>query len=173
MLKGERVLLRAHTREDLPLVWKFRTDVEVELAGGGDPPKPLTLAQVEAEFEKGEFIFNEGFAIEADGRYIGFCGLFNYDALARTCELGITIGEKEYWGKGYGREVVKRLLDYGFRLRNQRRIWLSVVSLNERAIRCYRACGFVEEGCLRQHTWCNGQYADLVYMGVLREEWQK
>src|SRR5579871_2291384 len=102
MLKGEKVILRPHAREDLPRVWAFRTDVEVEVAGGGDPPKPITLQQVEAEFEKGEFIFDGGFAIEADAVYIGFCGLFNYDETARTCELGITIGDRDYWGRGFG-----------------------------------------------------------------------
>ena len=40
-----------------------------------------------------------------------------------------------------------------------------------RAIRAYRACGFVEEGRLRQHVWSDGAYIDLVYMGILREEW--
>ena len=40
-----------------------------------------------------------------------------------------------------------------------------------RAIRTYRACGFVEEGRLRQHVWSDGAYIDLVYMGILREEW--
>lgn len=171
MLQGEKVILRPYTREDLPRVWQFRTDVEVELAGGGDPPKPLTLQQVEAEYEKNEFIFQEGFAIEADGKLIGYCGLFHYDNLAQNCELGITIGDRDYWGRGYGRDAVCLLLDYGFRMRNMRRIWLECKSSNERAQRCYRSCGFVEEGRLRQQTWCNGTYHDKVYMGILREEW--
>jgi RimJ/RimL family protein N-acetyltransferase len=87
--------------------------------------------------------------------------------------LGITIGDKNYWGQGYGREAVSLLLGYAFRLRNMRRVYLSVNGTNERAIRAYRACGFVEEGRLRQHVWSNGQYIDLVYMGALREEWEK
>jgi RimJ/RimL family protein N-acetyltransferase len=172
MLTGEKVTLRAFTREDVPLVWKFRTDVEVELAGGGDPPRPLTLPQVEGEFEKNEFIFKDGFAIEAGGRLIGFCGLFHQDNLAHTCELGITIGDKEQWGKGCGRDAVRLLLDYALRMLNLRRVWLHCISTNERAIRCYRSCGFVEEGRLREQCWCNGRYTDQVYMGILRSEWE-
>ena len=171
MLQGERVVLRPLRREDVQKVWKFRTDLEVELAAGGDPPKPVMLNQVEAEFDRQEFIFKEGFAIEADGRFIGFCGLFGYDHTARTCELGITIGDKEYWGKGYGRESIRLLVDYGFRMRNLHKIWLNTSGDNERAIRCYRACGFIEEGRLRQHAWSNGSYRDTVYMGILQEEW--
>ncbi len=63
------------------------------------------------------------------------------------------------------------MLDYAFRLRNMRRVFLTVNDNNERAIRAYRACGFVEEGRLREHVWSNGAYIDLVYMGVLRAEW--
>ncbi len=65
------------------------------------------------------------------------------------------------------------LLDYAFRLRNAHKVWLSVNGTNERAVRAYRACGFVEEGRLRQHVWGDGQYLDLVYMGILREEWER
>jgi RimJ/RimL family protein N-acetyltransferase len=66
---------------------------------------------------------------------------------------------------------VRVLLDYAFRLINVHRVWLTVNGNNERAIRCYRACGFVEEGRLREHIWSNGQYVDRVYMGILRSEW--
>lgn len=172
MLQGERVLLRPHRREDVPRVWEFRTSLEVELAGGGDPPKPITLQQVEAEYEKQEFLFSEGFAVEVEGNFIGFCGLFNYNHTAHNCEIGITIGDREYWGKGYGRDAMRLLVDYGFRMRNLERIWLSTQSNNERAIRCYLACGFVEEGRLRRHAWSNGDYHDVVYMGILRPEWE-
>jgi RimJ/RimL family protein N-acetyltransferase len=173
MLKSDRVTLRPHRREDVPKTWEFRTNVTVELATGGDPPKPIMLEQVESEFEKREFIFEEGFAIDAEDRYIGFCGLFNYNHTAQSCELGISIGETEYWGKGFGREAMRLLLDYGFRMRNVQRIWLNTQANNERAIRCYLACGFVEEGRLRRHAWSNGDYHDVVYMGILREEWER
>ncbi len=177
MLRGEKVILRALEREDLQRQWQFNNDVEVELSGGGDPPMPQGLARLEAEFD--ENVRRGGrdggtFAIEADGRYIGICGLRQDGIImttARTFELGITIGDKAYWGKGYGRDAVRVLLDYAFRLRNAHKVWLSVNGTNERAIRAYRACGFVEEGRLRQHVWGDGQYVDLVYMGVLCEEW--
>jgi RimJ/RimL family protein N-acetyltransferase len=64
------------------------------------------------------------------------------------------------------------LLEYAFRLRNVQKVWLTVNSDNERALRSYERCGFVEEGRLRKQVWNNGRYIDLVYMGVLREEWE-
>ena len=172
MLKGERVLLRGVTREDLPRLWAFNNDVEVELAGGGDPPMPQSLARLEAEWEREAAKGGRDgatFAIEADGRCIGICGLSNFDDLAHTCELGITIGDKGYWGRGYGRDAVTILLDYAFRLRNFRKVWLRVWGNNERAIAAYRACGFVEEGRQRAQVYSDGAYTDLVLMGVLRD----
>lgn len=172
MLQGTRVLLRAMRREDLEAICRYNNDLAVELAGGGDPPIPQSLERLQAEFDAdaGKGGRNgASFAIEADGQCIGQCALFHFDDVAHTAAIGITIGDKAYWGRGYGREAVALLLDYAFRLRNLRKVWLTVNGNNERAQRAYRACGFVEEGRQRQQVWSDGGYVDLVYMGVLRE----
>ena len=175
MLHGQKTILRSISRDDLEHLWRFNNDVEVELAGGGDPPMPQSLARLYAEYDSQATAGGRdgaAFAIEADGKFIGQCALFNFNETAHTCELGITIGDKAYWGGGYGRDAISILLDYAFRLRNFRRVYLAVNGNNERAIRAYRACGFVEEGRLREHVWSNGVYVDLVYMGILRGEWE-
>lgn len=172
MIHGHRVILRALRRDDLPRLHRFNNDVEVELAGGGDPPLPQSLERLQAEFDANASRGGRdgpSFAIEVDGVYIGGCGLFDFDSVARQAKLGIGIGDKAYWGQGYGREAVQLLVDYGFRHHNLHRIWLEVNGRNERAIRAYRACGFVEEGRLRQHVWSDGAYDDLVIMGVLND----
>ncbi|MCO6452231.1 MAG: GNAT family N-acetyltransferase [Caldilineales bacterium] len=172
MLYGPRVTLRAISPDDLPRLNAFNNDIEVELAGGGDPPMPQSLTRLEAEFNGSTGGGRDGtsFAIEADGLFIGQCALFNLDVVARRAELGITIGDKDYWGQGYGREAVQLLVDYGFRHHNLRRIWLEVHARNQRAFRAYLACGFVEEGRLRKHVWSDGSYDDLVIMGILRDD---
>lgn len=174
MLDGSRVTLRAVRRDDLSRLWEFNNDLTVELAGGGDPPMPQSFERLVADFEREAAKGGRDdawFAIEVDGQFIGHCGLMHPDVTARTVELGIGIGDKAYWGKGYGREAIGLLLEYAFRYRNYRRVWLRVGANNERGIRAYRACGFVEEGRQRQHVWTDGQYVDLVYMGILRDEW--
>ena len=85
----------------------------------------------------------------------------------------IVIGDKAYWGRGYGSDAVNVLLDYAFRLRNLRKVYLNVNGNNPRAMRAYAKCGFVEEGRWRKHVWSNGEYVDLVCMGILREEYQR
>jgi RimJ/RimL family protein N-acetyltransferase len=174
MLKGKRVNLRALERSDLPMVHVFNNDLAVELAGGGDHPMPQSMARLEAEFDQkagGGGRDGESFAIVAESNFIGSCGLFNFDNLGQTCELGIGIGNKLYWGKGYGREAISLLVDYAFRYRNMHKVFLRVHGVNERAQRAYKAVGFVEEGRLRAHVYSNGAYDDLVYMGILRSEW--
>ncbi len=178
MLKSKRVALRAIERDDTLAVHAINNDVDVELAGGGDPPWPQSLARAYADFDRragegGRDGNRDGvtFGIEADGQLIGFCGLNNRDPFASTAELGITIGDKSYWGRGYGREAIGLLVAYGFSKLNLRRVYLRVHGRNERAIRAYRSCGFVEEGRLRQHVWSDGAYDDLIYMGVMRDDW--
>ena len=177
MLKGERITLRAVERDDLPRLLAFNNDIDVELAGGGDPPWPQSFARLAADFDRdtaggGRDGNKDGvhFAIATGDEIIGICALFGVDPVGRTAELGIAIGDKAYWGQGYGREAVGLLVDYAFRLLNLRRVFLRVHGRNDRAIRAYRACGFVEEGRMRRHVWSNGNYDDLVLMGVLRDE---
>lgn len=174
MLIGEKVTLRALERNDLDRLHQFNNDIAVELAGGGDPPMPQSLARVQAEYE--QQAGNGGrdganFAIEADGKFIGICALFNEDHTAQTIELGITIGDKDYWGKSYGRDVVASLVEYAFTYRNYRKVWLQVHGDNKRAQAAYAACGFVEEGRQKAHVFSNGAYDDLIYMGIFRDDW--
>ena len=113
------------------------------------------------------------FVIDAGGKVVGRCGLFDFDEYARTCRLGIGIGDREYWGRGYGRECVGLLLEYAFRHRNIHKVCLDVLADNERAISSYVACGFIEEGRLRQQEWHQGEFKDTIVMGILREEWER
>lgn len=65
------------------------------------------------------------------------------------------------------------LRSIAFRLRNIRRVYLSVNGNNSRAIQAYKACGFIEEGRLRAHVWNDGKFVDLVFMGLFQDEWNK
>jgi RimJ/RimL family protein N-acetyltransferase len=171
MLVGTRVTLRALTEADLPRLTEFKNDVEFELLGGGDPPRPRTMELVRDFFA--EHAKDKGspyFAIEADGVFIGDCGMYNLNRYDGTAEVGIGIGDRAYWGRGFGREALTLLVDYGFRLQNLRKLCLEVHGSNERAIRSYRAVGFVEEGRRREQTWSAGRYEDLVLMGLFRSD---
>jgi len=103
MLKGEKVILRAMRRDDMQRQNEFNNDLEFEIHGGGDAPEPQSLERLQARFDEGLARGDrEGpsFAIEADGLYIGNCGLFHIDHGARTAEMGIGIGDERYQGQG-------------------------------------------------------------------------
>lgn len=171
MIEGTLVRLRALTVADCPRLNEFKNDVELELLGGGEPPRPVALERtIESFTERAKNDDGVSFGIEADGALIGDCGLFHVNRLAGTAEVGIGIGDRAYWGRGYGREAMALLVDYGFRIQNLRKIWLETHASNERAIRSYRAVGFLEEGRQREHVWLNGRYDDLVLMGLFRAD---
>jgi diamine N-acetyltransferase len=171
MLKGEKVTLRAIEREDLKRLHELERDVELTMLGG-DEWQPTPLAKFEKDFDKRlDEEEHARFVIEADGKIIGGCGLHHRNRRQGTSQFGIGIYDREYVGKGYGRDAINVLLDWAFRIQNYRRIWLETLAVNERALRSYRACGFVEEGRLRDHAYFDGAYVDVVLMGLLRPAW--
>ena len=97
----------------------------------------------------------------------------NIDWKNRKAVQGIFIGEKEYWGRGYGSDAIRALLGFAFREMNLHRVYLSVYDYNERAIRCYEKCGFRHEGRLRKARFSDGRYHDELMMGILREEFEE
>lgn len=172
MFKGKNVLLRAITRGDMKVQCEFENDPEIWYWDGYFP-KPTKLETVMGYFDESvtkDDPNSVSWAIDLDDKYIGYCSLSGFDQTSRHCELQVEIGDKVHWGKGLGREIVDILLDYAFTHRNMNRVWLKTHSKNERAIRCYLACGFKEEGRLRQHVWLKGEYVDKVFMGVLKSE---
>jgi RimJ/RimL family protein N-acetyltransferase len=87
--------------------------------------------------------------------------------------LGVGIGNRAYWGQGYGSEAVRLTLGYAFEELNLHRVSLSVLGDNPRAIRAYEKCGFVREGQWRELAHYDGQWSDEVVMGILRSEWEE
>jgi RimJ/RimL family protein N-acetyltransferase len=108
----------------------------------------------------------------AGDRHIGGCGLHAVDQRNRHAAMGIVIGAKDCWGKGYGTEATRLLVGHCFATLNLERVWLEVYEYNPRAVRAYEKVGFRVEGRLRRHTFRDGRYWDTLVMGLLREEWQ-
>jgi RimJ/RimL family protein N-acetyltransferase len=85
--------------------------------------------------------------------------------------VGLGIGETEYWNKGYGTDIMNVLLRFAFTEINLRRVTLTVFEYNPRAIRSYEKAGFRHEGWMRKVLNKEGRCWDMLYMGILREEW--
>ena len=106
-----------------------------------------------------------------EDRLIGFVYFIGTSWPHGDTWMGIGLGEREYWGKGYGTDAVRVILRYAFTELNLRRVTLYVFAYNERAIRSYEKAGFKVEGRLRQYIARDGQRYDMIFMGILREEW--
>lgn len=176
MIYGERVRLSRNERADLPHFLEWLNDPEVRRYLSGN--LPLSQAHEEAWFENmlKKPAEEQPFSIEIrDGenwRLIGNCGFFDIDWQARSSEVGIFIGDKSCWNQGYGTEVMRLLLKVGFETLNLNRIFLRVFAGNLGAIRAYEKAGFVHEGRFRQAVFREGKYHDVLFMSVLRAEWQ-
>jgi RimJ/RimL family protein N-acetyltransferase len=111
------------------------------------------------------------FAIETrDGVHIGNINFHQVSEEDRSARLGIAIGDKEYWSRGYGTDAMLTFLRFAFDEMNLHRVDLTVFEENARARACYRKCGFVEEVRMRQARYTRGHYQDHLVMGILRDE---
>jgi RimJ/RimL family protein N-acetyltransferase len=177
MIEGTIVDLRAQEMADLERNHRWLNDREVTRFLGSRYQFSLLAEENwmrERTSKPMAFGGDMGFAIEAkDGRHIGNTGLHAASPENRSADLGIVIGEKDCWGRGFGSDALRTLVRFAFEEVNLNRIALDVYDFNERAIASYRKCGFVEEGRRRKDAYREGAYHDIVMMSVLREDWEK
>ena len=108
-----------------------------------------------------------------DDMLLGDIDLYVYNWPGRDAFVGLGIGEREFWGKGYGTDVMKVILRYAFTEVNLHRVTLIVFEFNPRAIRSYEKAGFRHEGRMRQVLNKEGRRWDILMMGILRDEWME
>jgi len=189
MIYGEKIRLRADERSDIPFFVQWLNDPEVR--EHLSLYLPLSLVGEEQWFEnmlkhpaeEQPLAIEVREAVPAAGiipaenrdnwKLIGNCGFMDIDWRIRSAEIGLLIGEKGCWGKGYGTEVMRLLLRHGFETLNLNRVFLRVDETNQRGIHVYEKVGFVHEGRFRQAVYSSGKYQDLLVMSVLRPEWDK
>ena len=168
--------LRPLEREDLPAFVEWFRDPEVLQFLGIN--SPIAQAREEKWYDK----ILEGpeaehpFAIEIregeSWRLIGNIAFFHYNSLFRGAEVGIVIGDKSAWGRGFGTEAMRRMVDHGFRNLGLHRIHLQVMVENTRGIRSYEKAGFILEGRQRDDIWKDGKFHDVLRMSILFPEWE-
>jgi RimJ/RimL family protein N-acetyltransferase len=170
MLQGERIVLRAIEREDLAnyVEW-FNDPAVLEYFG---PYAPMSLTEEEQWYERSlQDSSVRNFAVVLEGRHVGGCGFSNIDHRNARAEVGLLIGVPELWDQGLGFDVLSTLLRFGFEQMNLHRIYLRVFADNERAVHLYEKIGFRHEGRWRDAEFRHGRYHDLLWMGLLRDEW--
>jgi RimJ/RimL family protein N-acetyltransferase len=175
IMEGKLVRLRGYERADLSALMKWVNDEEVTDFLGTPLVYPMSsIAEqnfIEAAANHSET--DKRFVIEslADGRNIGGISFLAVDWLNRSAGIGIVIGDKSCWGKGYGTDAMRVMMRLGFDKMNLHRLWLHVYDFNQRGISSYEKCGFKREGILRDERYLNGRYHDTIVMAVLQHEY--
>lgn len=171
-LEGENVYLSPRTvdEEVVEKFTKWLNDFKIT-DYTGKSATPITIEGERKWFENPKENTQVFFIVrKEDDELIGTVGLHDVDLVNRTATLGIFIGEHDGRNKGYGTETIRLILEYGFRYLNLNNIKLDVMEFNNRAIACYKKCGFKEYGRRRKCYFLNGKYHDKIEMDILAEE---
>ena len=174
-MTSSQVYLRPLTGEDAAAFVPWVNDAEVTrtlAVGAAVMDRQAERAWIEKMNASGSDVLF-GIVVQETDRLIGSIGLNQIDFRYRSASLGMMIGEKSMWGKGYGTEATRLVVRYAFEELHLNRVQLHVYEYNLRGLRVYEKVGFRREGVLRQEHVYDGRFWDTVVMALLREEWGK
>ena len=170
MITGSKVIIREKSSVDAWNDYAWETDPELSQL---DAVSPITitfsryLADYDYELSHCPPTSRQ-FAIDTlDGQHIGNCSYYNISETRGEAELGIMIGNRNYWNKGYGSDIVTTLVNYIFRQTNLNRIHLKTLASNSRAQKCFQKCGFTPY----RHRDKDG--FSFILMEIHRKQWQE
>jgi RimJ/RimL family protein N-acetyltransferase len=171
-LIGDKIYLRPLEVTDAATIVPWFNDPEVTRFLLSHRPMSL---HAEEEFLR-RMAANEndvvpGIVVKETDQLVGTVGL-HPEYRCREARFGIVLGDKASWGRGYGTEATRLMVRYAFDTLNLNRVWLHVYEYNPRGLRVYEKIGFRTEGRLRQATYRDGRYWDVIAMGLLRAEWE-
>ncbi len=167
-LRGARIILRDKRIEDAEQDYIWRSDQELASLDAAFPltmsyDRFLKLAEDQMRYPTPG---SHHFATETlDGKFIGNCMYYDLDSVKMQAELGIVIGDRDYWSNSYGYDAVTTLLDHCFNEKKLERVYLHTLEWNKRAQRCFEKCGFFQVRPVRRMSH------DFILMEVFREDW--
>ncbi len=170
MIVGTKVMLREKRTDDAWDDYSWETDPELARLDAA-PVLTMSYAEFLEEYTSELYIYyssGKRFAIDTiDGEHIGNCSYYNYDETKGDTELGIMIGNRDYWDGGYGSDSVITLVDHIFNSTKLNRIYLKTLKGNDRAQKCFRKSGFNKYGESNR-----GKY-HFVLMEIFRADWEQ
>ncbi|MFA4941224.1 MAG: GNAT family protein [Patescibacteria group bacterium] len=175
ILKGEKVILKPIKVSEAENFLRWFKDLTVTQYINNDG-KNLNLRKEKIKIKdirknKNQIVWS---IYTKNGTHIGSTGLHNIDLKRNKKAIwGIVIGDKSYWGQGYGTDVLKIILKFSFGRLKLNRVELSVFPPNIAGFKCYTKCGFKQEGVKRKSILKRGKYLDEIIMGILKEDYKK
>ena len=173
-LVGDKVVLKRHVAGNLAAFMRWYADPEVSRLTRYQEG-PMARPEIERFFQA-RVLGSDSLAMaiheQATDRLLGTCAFSQLDGENGSALFHITIGEKDAWGKGFGTEATRLMLEHAFERLRLHRIGLSVFAFNERAIRSYRRAGFIIEGRAREAIRRDDRWWDEVEMSILDSDWR-
>lgn len=173
---GEKLYLRGLERPDLEgdyFDWLNDREVTKFLDSGAFPN---TVEKMEEYYRNVALSPNNVMLAIIDkesDKHIGNIKLGPINWITGIATLGIMIGNKEFWGKGYGTEAIKLVLDYAFKRLNLHKVTAGIAAIHQASIKAFEEAGFEIEGQLKSQFFLDGKYYDSLYLGITGEDYLK
>jgi len=170
MISGSKVILRKKTLADARNDYTWQTDPELARLDAA-PVVTMSFEDYRSSYAS-ELRYSSptrcSFAVETlDGKHIGNCVYYSIDEVKGEAELGIMIGNRDYWDKGYGTDILNTLINHIFDQTNLNRLYLKTLDSNIRAQKCFQKCYLTTYG----HTVRDG--FSFMLMDIYRKDWQE
>jgi RimJ/RimL family protein N-acetyltransferase len=178
-LETDRLILKPHTPANAPAMHAWENDAELLHYSDSEAPgsEPGAVADMErylreitAEWPRPSII-HYAIHTKPDSELIGYGMIGRIDRHNRQCKLGIVIGDKREWRRGYAGEALEAVVKFCFDTLEMNRIGAEIYEFNSRAVRLFERLGFTREGVVREAVLKNGKFADEYLYGLLRREW--
>ena len=169
MIRGDLTTLREKKLEDAPTDYAWRVDEELSALDATTPLRMsynsfLRLFEDELRYP---VPWSKRFAVETfDEKLIGNCMYYDIDNSKGQAELGIMIGDRDYWNQGYGTDVVNTLVSHVFSTTSLKRIYLHTLTWNLRAQKSFQKCGFVPLREVKRSGY------EFLLMELTRDRWE-
>lgn len=171
-MDNHRIYLRAFELDDYKTSIVWRNDSEIWNMLGGH--KYFVSEAYEKKWVE-DAIFNAkdiklAICLNESNLYIGNVYLTDIDMINRSCESHILIGNKKYWGQGYAKEALEKLLKFAFNERGMNRITAYILETNTASIKMHKKIGYQQEGVMRDAVLKNGLFHNIIILSILNSE---
>lgn len=170
IMTGKRIKIRLKSLSDAKEDYIWQTDAELARLDAATPLE-MTYQRYLSEYSF-ELTYPSAnrceFAVEnLNGEHIANCVYYNINSSESQTEIGIMIGNRYYWNQGYGFEIINTLMGYIFHTIKLDHIYLTTLTWNIRAQKCFKKCGFKESGLIERDR------RSFLLMSIDRVEWEK
>lgn len=175
VLEGDRVTLTPLQIENIYKHFQWNNDPELNRFDNELPFRKENFGEFKDRFE--QMVFQPipdtiDFEVHVEnGVLIGVAYAVDISTYHRHCSVGVTIGDRDYWGRGYGRESLDVLLDYCFNELEMHRVSTETFEYNEAWRRLVKKAGFKRDGVERDYLFREGAYWDKEVYGMLEDEY--